>query len=77
MNAWPMLLGWPAIALSAAIAVVGFRRGRPLIVMLALLPILPVGLYLLGSPRFWWLPVAAVMLVIALALRTGREQPFR
>lgn len=65
LNAWPALLGWPAVVLSVLVAGVGVLRRRvPLLVTAAVLAV-PFSLYLTGSPKFGPVglaPVAAYLL---------------
>ena len=52
LEAWPLLLGWPAVVLSVLLAGLGiFRRSVPLLVTAVVL-VLPMSLYVAGSPRF-------------------------
>ena len=68
LEAWPLLLGWPAVVLSVLVAAVGILRRRvPLLVTAAVL-IGPMSLYISGSPRFGPVgltPVAAYLLAAA------------
>ena len=66
MNWWPALLGWPAIAMSVGMASAGVLLRNEYLVLGAIVPILPVGFYILGSPLYWWLPVAIVLLLAGL-----------
>ena len=51
LEAWPLLLGWPAVVLSVLLASLGiFRRSVPLLVTAVVL-VGPMSLYVAGSPR--------------------------
>ena len=68
---WPVLLFWPAVALSVLAASFGLarRRPRPLLVAAALVG--PTSAYLALTPRFfvWGLFPVGVYLVAAVATR--------
>ena len=66
MNWWPALLGWPAIALSVALVTTGAWRRNEYVVLVAIVPLLPIGYYVLGSPLYWWLPVAVLLVLLGL-----------
>jgi len=74
MTWWPALLGWPAIALSAILAVIGIKRRSEYLVLAAIVPIIPIGFYILGSPLFWWLPVAVLLALLLLSWSIRRSQ---
>jgi hypothetical protein len=67
MTWWPALLGWPAIALAVVIAAIGAWRRNEFIVLAAIVPVAPIGFYVLGSPLYWWLPVAVLLLLLGLS----------
>jgi len=86
MTWWPALLGWPAIALSIILSVIGIKRRNeylvlaaivPIIpeylVLAAIVPIIPFGFYILGSPLFWWLPVAVLVVLLLLSWSIRRS----
>ena len=73
MTWWPALLGWPAIALSAILSVIGIKRRNEYLVLAAIVPIIPVGFYILGSPLFWWLPVAVLLVLLLLSWSIRRS----
>jgi len=75
MTWWPALLGWPAIALSTVLTILGFRRRNEYLVLAALFPVFPVGLYILGSPILWWLPIVITfgLLVSGWSIRRKRR----
>ena len=60
------MLGWPAIALSVFLTVSGFRKRNEYLVLGAIVPVSPVGFYILGSPIYWWLPVTFLFLLLVL-----------
>ena len=73
---WPVLLFWPAVALSVLVASFGLacRRPRPLLVAAALVG--PASAYLAATPRFflWGLFPIGVYLVAAVATRRNRRE---
>ena len=73
MTWWPALLGWPAIALSAILAIIGIKRRSEYLVLAAIVPIIPIGFYILGSPLFWWLPVAVLLVLLLLSWSIRRS----
>jgi len=66
MSWWPALFGWPAIALSALLAAIGVYRRNEFLVLGAIVPLIPVSVYILGSPLYWWMPVAALLVLLGL-----------
>lgn len=74
MTWWPALLGWPAIVLSAILSVIGIKRRSEYLVLAAIVPIIPLGFYILGSPLFWWLPVAVLLALLLLSWSVRRSQ---
>lgn len=74
MTWWPALLGWPAIALSAILSIIGIKRRNENLVLAAIVPIIPIGFYMLGSPFFWWLPVAILFVLLLLSWSIRRSQ---
>lgn len=73
MTWWPALLGWPAIALSIILSVIGIKRRNEYLVLAAIVPIIPFGFYILGSPLFWWLPVAVLLVLLLLSWSIRRS----
>jgi len=74
MTWWPALLGWPAIVLSAILSVTGIKRRSEYLVLAAIVPIIPLGFYILGSPLFWWLPVAVLLALLLLSWSVRRSK---
>ena len=74
MTWWPALLGWPAIMLSAILSVIGIKRRSEYLVLAAIVPIIPLGFYILGSPLFWWLPVAVLLALLLLSWSVRRSK---
>jgi len=76
MTWWPALLGWPAIALSIILSVIGIKRRNEYLVLAAIVPMIPFGFYILGSPLFWWLPVAVlgVLLLLSWSIRRSHRK---
>lgn len=68
---WPVLLGWPAVALSVPAASFGLARGHPGLLLLAAALVGPMSAYLALTPRFfvWGLFPVGVYLVAAVATR--------
>ena len=53
---WPAIVfGWPAIAVAVGLAVTGVVRSKPRWLLVTAVLLLPMSLYLAGSPRFGWL----------------------
>lgn len=73
MNYWPALLGWPAIALALVLAVAGIVRRNAWLPLAAIVPLLPIGIYVLGSPTYWWLTIAVFGMLIVLSLTLRRS----
>lgn len=73
MTWWPALLGWPAIALSIILSVIGIKRRNEYLVLAAIVPMIPFGFYILGSPLFWWLPVAVLVVLLLLSWSIRRS----
>jgi hypothetical protein len=74
MSWWPLLLGWPAIALSAWLAATGFVRRSEYWLLAAIVPIMPLGLYIFGSPLYWWLPVLVLFFLLASSWHIRRKR---
>ncbi len=71
---WPALLGWPAIALSVVLAVTGLMRRKEHLVLLAIVPLIPIGFYVLGSPLYWWLPIVVLIGLLLLSWSIHRAK---
>ncbi len=64
LEAWPAILfGWPAILIALGLAVSGIVRNKPRRPLIAIILVLPVSLYLAGSPRFGWLGISVPLLL--------------
>ena len=74
MTWWPALLGWPAMAVAAVLVTVGLQRRNEYWILGALVPLIPIGLYVLGSPFYWWLPILVVVTLMGLAVMTMRAR---
>ena len=68
LSAWPLLLGWPAIFLAVALAVAAVYRMKWLPAIFAAVLILPLTIYLVGSPRVGWLGALPITLLALLAI---------
>ena len=64
MDAWPALLGWPAIVLALALSAIGIMRRQSVWLFVGAGLLLPISIYLAGSPRFGWLSLAVPLLVV-------------
>ena len=60
--------------LSAILSVIGIKRRSEYLVLAAIVPIIPLGFYILGSPLFWWLPVAVLLALLLLSWSVRRSQ---
>ena len=71
MDFWPVLLFWPAVALSVLAASFGLARRRPRPLLMAAALVGPASAYLALTPRFfvWGLFPVGVYLVAAVATR--------
>ena len=64
LEAWPAILfGWPAILVALGLAVSGIVRSKPRRPLIAIILVLPISLYLAGSPRFGWLGISIPILL--------------
>ncbi len=75
LQAWPVLLFWPAVALSVLAASFGLARKRPTSLLLAAALVSPASAYLAATPRFlaWGLFPICVYLAAAGAVRRDRN----
>ena len=73
---WPVLLFWPAVALSVLVASYGLARRRPMPLLVAAALVGPASAYLALSGRFfvWGLFPAGVYLVAAAAIRRNHRE---
>lgn len=71
IDSWPVLLFWPAVALSVLAASIGLARGHPGPLLAAAALVAPASAYLALTPRFfvWGLFPVGVYLVAAVATR--------
>ncbi len=64
LDNWPaILLGWPAILVALGLAVSGIVHSKPRRPLIAIILVLPISLYLAGSPRFGWLGISIPLLL--------------
>ena len=64
LEMWPAILfGWPAILVALGLSVRGIVRGKPWWVLVAAIPVLPISLYLAGTPRFGWFGLSIPLLL--------------
>ena len=73
---WPILLGWPAILVSLALSVTGIVRRRPAWLVFAAIIVVPVSLYLLGTPRFRWIGPVLPVLLFGASIAIRRSLPW-
>ena len=73
---WPLLLGWPAVALSVLVASFGLARGSPRPLVVAAAVVGPISVYLALTPRFfvWGLFPVGVYLGAAAATRRHHRE---
>ena len=73
---WPLLLFWPAVALSVLAASFGLARRHPRLLLLAAALVGPGSAYLAMTPRFfvWGLFPVGVYLVAAVAIRRNHRE---
>ena len=73
---WPVLLFWPAVALSVLAASFGLARRRPMPLLVAAALVGPASAYLALSPRFfvWGLFPVGGYLVAAVAIRRKHRE---
>lgn len=70
----PLLLGWPAVALSVLVASFGLARRSPRPLMVAAALVGPVSVYLALTPRFFVWGLSPVGLYLGAAVATRRHQ---
>jgi hypothetical protein len=73
---WPILLFWPAVALSILVAALGLAQKRVSRLLISAILVSPASLYLAATPRLRFLgllPIAAY-LAAAAAMRRGHTQ---
>lgn len=64
LGMWPAILfGWPAILAAFALSASGIVRGKPWWVLVAAIAVLPISLYLAGTPRFGWFGLSIPLLL--------------
>ena len=68
-----VLIGWPAILISLVLCVTGIVRAKPRWLVVAAVLIIPVSLYLAGTPRFRWIALVFPMLLIGASIAVGRS----
>ena len=72
----PLLLGWPAVAVSVLTALFGLVRNRPRPLLLAAALVGPMSTYLALTPRFlvWGLFPVGAYLAASVAIRRHRSE---
>ncbi len=76
LSLWPILLGWPAILVSIALSVVGIVRNRPAWLVVAAIIVVPISLYLFGTPRISWIALAFPVLLFGASIAIRRSLPW-
>ena len=74
MEAWPALLGWPAIVTALAFSAIGIKRGQAFWLFVGAGLLLPICIYLAGSPRFGWLSLTLPFIVVAAGVAVHRHR---
>ena len=76
VDSWPLLLGWPAVALSMLVASFGLVHRSPRLLVVAAALVGPVSAYLALTPRFlaWGLFPVGAYLVAAVAIGRHRSE---
>ena len=80
LQAWPLLLGWPAIFAMFLLVYFAVRKRKPVLSVLAMLLVAPLSFYLLSSPAYWWTGIAVMLALIVLSIilaagnKSGREK---
>ena len=67
LDAWPILLGWPAVVLSVLVAGLGVLRRRVTLLVTAAVLAGPFSLYLVGSSKFRLVGLAPVAAYLVLS----------
>jgi len=73
LSYWPLLLGYPALGLGVLLLGAGIFRRSARLVLFAIVPLLPMGLYVGGSPGYWWIPLSVFIPMILLAWHFRRR----
>jgi len=76
LQAWPILLGWPAVIVVLTLSVTGIIRKKPAWLMTAAIVVLPISLYLAATPRFRGIALVFPLLVFGagIAVRHSKYQ---
>lgn len=69
-----MILGWPAVIASIALALAGIATRRTKLVLAGAIVACPFLFYLFLTPRFRWAPLAAVLLFLAVRATARRHR---
>ena len=73
LELWPVLLFWPAVALSLLVASVGLTRSIPTLLLVAAALVCPASAYLAVTPRFFLWGLSPVVVYLAAAVATRRN----
>lgn len=72
---WPAILfGWPAVIVALGLSLTGVVRRKPGWLLVAVILVVPISFYLVGSPRFWWLGICVPLLLSGAAIATHFRQ---
>jgi hypothetical protein len=74
MESWPViLLGWPAILSAIALSIAGIVRKKPNWLIAPAILLIPISLYLAGTPRFRWIALVVPILLIGASIAVRRS----
>ena len=73
MEMWPAIFGWPAVLIALALAVMGIVRNRPKWLIVAAIVVVPLSLYLVGTPRFRWIALVIPVLLVGASIAVRRS----
>ena len=76
VNWWPaVVFGWPAVILALILSVAGIVRKRPIWLFVAAIILIPITIYLIGSPRIGWMgfTIPVSLSGAGIAVRRRRE----
>jgi len=76
VNWWPaVVFGWPAVIVALILSVAGIVRKKPIWLFVAAVILIPITIYLIGSPRIGWVGLAIPLLLSGggIAVRRRRQ----
>ena len=75
LQMWPAIVfGWPAILLSIVLSAMGIVRNRPAWLVVAAILVLPISLYLVGSPLIGWFALTVPLSLAAAGVSISYHQ---